>query len=97
MRSTLTIVREHPVSLLDVKVFKETIGKDRELAPCVIMERITRRIVSRTDLCEYVGKLVGNVHVARARTSTIIAVYIRISRSEILDASLPGRFSDSRI
>jgi len=67
------------------------------MAPCVIIERITRRIVSRTDLGEHVGKLVGNVHVAHTRTSTIIAVYIRVFRSEILDASLPGRFSDSRI
>lgn len=67
------------------------------MAPRAIMERITRRIVSRTDLGEHVGKLVGNVHAAHARTSTIIAVYIRVSRSEILDASLPGRFSDSRI
>jgi len=46
---------------------------------------------------EHVDKLVGNVYAAHTRTSTIIAVYIRVSRSEILDASLPGRFSDSRI
>lgn len=75
-------------------LYIETIEEDRELASCVIMKRITRRIVSRT---EHVGKLVGNVYAAYTRTSTIIAVYIRVSRSEILDASLPGRFSDSRI
>lgn len=67
------------------------------IAPCVIMERVTRRIVSRTDLGEHIGKLVGNVYTAHTRTFTIIAVYIRVSRSEILDASLPSRFSDSRI
>lgn len=62
------------------------------------MKRITRRIVSRTDLGEHVGKLVGNVYAAYIHgTFTNIAVYIRVFRSEILDASLPGRFSDSRI
>lgn len=49
------------------------------MTPCVIIERTTRRIVSRTDLGEHVGKLVGNVYAAHARTSTIIAVYIRVS------------------
>lgn len=68
------------------------------MAPCIIMERITRRIVSRTDLSdERVGKLVGNAYAAHTHTFTIIAVHIRVFRSEILDASLPGRFSDSRI
>lgn len=67
------------------------------MASCVIMARIARRTVSRTDLGEHVGKLVGNVHAAHIRTSTTVPVYIRVSRSEILDASLPGRFSDSRI
>lgn len=33
------------------------------MAPCVIMERITRHIVSRQISGERVGKLVGNVYV----------------------------------